>query len=200
MEFSERLTLIKNTLKQHNMTYEDLSKSSNIPISTIMKVLSGHTKSPRIDTIIAIEKALGLDQRADIYSIPGVLPIATKKVPLIGTIACGSPILAVENIEDYIDMDETVHANFCLRCKGDSMINARIMDGDIVYIRQQETVENGQIAAVLVDGEATLKRLFFYGDKIELRAENPTFASIYIDNTHDIRIIGLAIAFLSSVR
>lgn len=191
---------IKDYLRKNRITYAVLSEKSGIPEGTLKNIFSGFTKSPRIDTIIAIEKALGLDQRADIYSIPGVLPIATKKVPLIGTIACGSPILAVENIEDYIDMDETVHANFCLRCKGDSMINARIMDGDIVYIRQQDTVENGQIAAVLVDGEATLKRVFFYGDKIELRAENPTFASIYIDNTHDVRIIGLAIAFLSSVR
>ena len=191
---------IKDYLRKNRITYAVLSEKSGIPEGTLKNIFSGFTKSPRIDTIIAIEKALGLDQRADIYSIPGVLPIATKKVPLIGTIACGSPILAVENIEDYIDMDETVHANFCLRCKGDSMINARIMDGDIVYIRQQETVDNGQIAAVLVDGEATLKRVFFYGDKIELRAENPTFASIYIDNTHDVRIIGLAIAFLSSVK
>lgn len=80
-----------------------------------------------------------------------------------------------------MDMDESVHADFCLRCKGDSMINARIFDGDIVYIRQQDDVENGEIAAVVIDGEATLKRVYKYPNRLELRAENPTFPVINIE-------------------
>lgn len=84
----------------------------------------------------------------------------TKKVPLIGTIACGTPILAVENIECDVDMPENIRADFALRCKGDSMIDAHIYDGDIVYIRKQPIVDNGEIAAVIIDDEATLKRFY----------------------------------------
>lgn len=135
--------------------------------------------------------------------IENILPLPkTKKVPLVGTIACGEPITAVENIEDYISMPENVHADFCLRCKGDSMINARIFDGDIVYIRQQPDVENGEIAAVLIENEATLKRVFKHKDSLELRAENPTFSPMYYEGAEleGIRILGKAVAFLSGVR
>ena len=138
-----------------------------------------------------------------VSKIENLIPLPkTKKVPLVGTIACGTPITAVENIEDYIDMSEDVHADFALRCKGDSMINARIFDGDIGYIRQQPDVENGEIAAVYIDGEATLKRVFKHRDSLELRAENPTFNTLYYEGSEleNIRILGKAIAFLSGVK
>lgn len=135
--------------------------------------------------------------------IKNLLPLPkTKKVPLVGTIACGEPITAVENIEDYINMPESIYADFCLKCKGDSMINARIFDGDIVYIKQQPDVENGEIAAVLIDDEATLKRVFKHKDSLELRAENPTFSPMYYEGAelNEIRILGKAVAFLSAVK
>lgn len=91
------------------------------------------------------------------------LPKMVKR-PLVGSIACGEPITAEENIEDYVDVPENVQCDFCLRCKGDSMIDAGIHDGDVVYIHIQPEVENGQIAAVRVDGEATLKRVFWDSD------------------------------------
>lgn len=140
---------------------------------------------------------------SEILSIPNILPLPkTKKIPLVGTIACGEPITAVENIEDYVGVPESVRADFCLRCKGDSMINARIFDGDIVYIRQQPDVENGEIAAVLIEDEATLKRVFKHKDSLELRAENPTFPPMYFEGAEleGIRILGKAVAFLSGVR
>lgn len=123
-------------------------------------------------------------------------------VPLIGTIACGEPILAEENIEDQVDMPEHVRADFALRCKGDSMINARIYDGDIVYIKQQPTVEDGQIAAVLIDDEATLKRVHLFPDHIVLEPENPQYRPrvFWEGDMHTVRILGLAVAFTSSVR
>lgn len=130
----------------------------------------------------------------------------TKKVPLLGTIACGEPILATENIEAYVDVDSGVHADFALHCQGDSMINARIMDGDIVYIRKQDTVENGEIAAVLMDdcteNNATLKRVYVSKDKIRLCAENPNYQDMifFEDDMNKVRIIGKAIAFLSTVK
>lgn len=93
---------------------------------------------------------------------PGFEPLPKMvKRPLVGSIACGEPITAEENIEDYVDVPESAHCDFCLRCKGDSMIDAGIHDGDVVYIHITPQVENGQIAAVRIDGEATLKRVFW---------------------------------------
>jgi len=129
----------------------------------------------------------------------------TKKIPLLGTIACGEPILAEENVSDYINMDNSIHADFALKCKGDSMINARIFDGDIVYIRKQSDVENGEIAAVLINNletEATLKRVYKTDSSIRLCAANPTYADMVYekDAMNDVTIIGKAVAFLSAVR
>lgn len=125
-----------------------------------------------------------------------------RKIPLVGTIACGEPILAEENIEEYISIPKNLAGDFALTCKGDSMINARIFDGDIVYIRQQETVENGQIAAVLIDGEATLKRVKLYDDHISLEPENPMYKPLvyWNEEMNTVRILGKAVAFTSAVR
>lgn len=125
-----------------------------------------------------------------------------RKIPLLGAIACGAPILAEEHIEEYIDIPKHIHADFALTCKGDSMINARIFDGDIVYIRQQDSVENGEIAAVLIDSEATLKRVKLYGDHISLEPENPMYKPLVFWNEemNDVRILGKAVAFTSAVR
>ena len=129
----------------------------------------------------------------------------TKKIHLLGTIACGEPILAEENVSDYINMDNSIHADFALKCKGDSMINARIFDGDIVYIRKQSDVENGEIAAVLISNletEATLKRVYKTDSSIRLCAANPTYADMVYEKEamNDVTIIGKAVAFLSAVR
>ena len=125
-----------------------------------------------------------------------------KSVPLVGTIACGMPVLATENIECEVEMPEHVRADFALRCKGDSMINARIFDGDVVYIRKQERVENGEIAAVLIGDEATLKRVRFYGDHIALEPENPMFKPLVFwgEEMENVQIIGKAVAFTSNIR
>lgn len=125
-----------------------------------------------------------------------------RNIPLLGSIACGAPILAEENIEDYVRIPMDVAGDFALRCKGDSMINARIFDGDIVYIRQQNTVENGEIAAVLIDNEATLKRVRIYEDHISLEPENPQYRPIVLwgEEMNTVRILGKAVAFTSAVR
>ena len=131
------------------------------------------------------------------------LPRSTK-VPLIGDIACGSPILAEENISEYIRIPEDIQADFCLRCKGDSMINARIYDGDIVFIRKQEQVENGQIAAVRIGDEATLKKVYYTpgSDRITLRPCNPLYPDMEYEgeSLNDIDILGKAVSFLSNIR
>ena len=124
-----------------------------------------------------------------------------RTVPILGTIACGAPILAQEHIESYTELPGGIHADFALVCKGDSMVGARIFDGDVVYIRQQETVENGEIAAVLVDGEATLKRVRHFGDRISLEPENPMYRPLIFwgEEMNQVQILGKAVAFTAQV-
>lgn len=117
------------------------------------------------------------------------------KIPLIGHIACGEPITADQNIEGYITeyFPESVDPDsiFALKCEGDSM-EPYILDGDIAYIRQQPEVEDGEIAAVLVDGDtkATLKRVKRVGDQVILTPDNPRFDPIVLDKDHPGKIIG----------
>lgn len=133
-----------------------------------------------------------------------VLPISVQSLPLLGNISCGKPLFAEENIETYVESTTMVKADFCLKAKGDSMINARILDGDIVFIRKQDTVENGEIAAVLIGDEATLKRVFYYPDagKLVLQAENPKYEPfVYIgEELNTVKILGKAVAFQSDIR
>ena len=132
-----------------------------------------------------------------------ILPMPTmEKIPLLGSVACGAPILAEEHVEGYVDKPSYIHADFSLTCKGDSMINARIFDGDVVYIRQQDTVESGEIAAVLIENEATLKRVRLFGDHISLEPENPQYRPIVLwgEEMNTVRILGKAVAFTSTVR
>lgn len=122
-----------------------------------------------------------------------------QKIPLVGQIACGTPILAEENITDYVDVPGHIRADYALTCKGDSMINAGIRDGDIVYIRQQAQVENGQIAAVMVgQDEATLKRVYMENGVVTLNAENSAYTpKVFVgEEANQIHVLGLAVAFL----
>lgn len=146
---------------------------------------------------------MGISDADNVTSIPNIIPMPEmRKIPLLGNIACGAPILAEDHIEEYIDIPKHIPADFALTCKGDSMINARIFDGDTVYIRQQEEVENGEIAAVLIDDEATLKRVQLYEDHISLEPENPQYRPIVLwgEEMNTVRILGKAVAFTSAVR
>ena len=124
-----------------------------------------------------------------------------RRLPILGEIACGEPIFASEDHDAYILAGEDIDADFCLRAKGESMIGARILDGDLVFIRSQPQVDNGEIAAVLIGDEATLKRVYYYPqqNRLMLNAENPAFAPlIYIgDELEQIKILGKAVAFQS---
>lgn len=138
-----------------------------------------------------------------LFSLENVMPLPEmKKIPLLGEIACGEPILAQENVEELLEIPKSIHADFALTCRGDSMTGARIMDGDIVYIRIQPDVENGEIAAVLIDGEATLKRVYKYPNMLVLRPENPAYEEfVYQDEElEQVRILGRAVSFTSAVR
>lgn len=135
---------------------------------------------------------------------PNCFPVEKKKFPLLGNIACGEPIFAEEDFEGYVEAGANIDADFCLRASGDSMIGARIHDGDIVFIKQQPIVDNGQIAAVLIENEATLKRFYYdqASDTVQLMAENPSYAPIVKmkSDLNDIRILGRAIAFQSIIK
>ena len=125
-----------------------------------------------------------------------------RKIPLLGAVACGKPIYREE--DEWISLPNDINADFCLRCVGDSMINARINDGDIVFIKACPEVDNGQIAAVSIDNEVTLKRVYYYPEKnkLVLNPENPAYEPFVYTNEEltDIRILGKAVVFLSRVK
>ena len=206
MELKDKIKALRAA---RHMTLEEVAQMVGVGKSTVRKWENGDIANMRRDKISKLAAALGttpgyLMGWDDTPSLPdNILPMPKmKKVPLLGTIACGEPILAAENIEDMVSMPEDIHADFALRCKGDSMINARIFDGDIVYIRQQATVESGDIAAVLIDDEATLKRVRLFPDHISLEPENPTFRALVFwdEDMNTVRILGKAVAFTSNVR
>lgn len=117
-----------------------------------------------------------------------------RSVPLIGRVTAGQPILAIENIEDYLVLPQSMLGGddiFCLRVQGESMIEAGILDGDIVVLRQQDTAENGEIVVAMVDDEATLKRIFYEDDRVRLQPENAAMAPIYADT---VTVLGKLIA------
>ena len=129
----------------------------------------------------------------------GFIPVPEmEKVPLVGAIACGQPILAEENVEEMVDAPAGRDVDFCLLCKGDSMIDAGIHDGDIVYIRQQTDVENGEIAAVRIGDEATLKRVYKSAAGVMLAPANAAYTPQMYgpDTLDDIQIEGKAIGWI----
>ena len=163
-------------------------------------------KEPRMGAIQKIADHFGL-QKSNIIEESGLTlkmlsihtalqPAKYRKFKVLGNIACGQPIEAVQEQEEYIETELNVHADYVLHCQGDSMINARIFDGDYVFIKEQPVVENGEIAAVCMDGTVTLKRFFKYDTYIELRAENPMYPPIIIhpNDFNSIQIIGKAVA------
>lgn len=203
----------------HNISMDKFSELSGISKGYISMLEKNQTQrgdepSPSFEMYRNVARTIGMDVDALIRMVEGkialpdlsasnIIPMPEmRKIPRIGDIACGAPILAEEHIEDYVEIPSYIHGDFALTCKGDSMINARIYDGDLVYIRQQETVENGEIAAVLIDGEATLKRVKFYDDHIVLEPENPHFRPLtyWGEEMNSLRILGKAVAFTSTIR
>ena len=130
-----------------------------------------------------------------------IVPYKTKKVPLLGEIAAGEPIYANEQHTVYIEIDENINVDFCLKVKGDSKIEARINDGDVVFVKEQSCVDNGEIAAVLIDEEVTLKRFYKDGDLVMLKPENSKYRPLmYTEKDFkDIRVLGKAVFFQSRV-
>lgn len=186
--FSQRL---RNGLDIRQMTQSELSKLSHISKSSISRYLKGDWEGKQ-SAVYALSNALNVTEAWLMgYDVPmegsisvtpaipaGFEPMPEMStVPLVGAIACGTPILAEQNIEARIGIPAAWRADFALTCKGDSMA-AMIQDGDIVCIRKQPEVENGEIAAVRIGEEATLKRFYRQGDTVMLQAENPAFSPL----------------------
>lgn len=144
---------------------------------------------------------MGWSENSNPIDTSQLRPIKLKKFRMLGEVACGEPIFADEDHETYIDASSEINADFCLTAKGDSMTGARINNGDIVFIKEQPIVENGQIAAVVIGDEITLKRWYYYPDKMKLvlQAENPKYEPlVYVGEELDnIHCLGRAVSFIS---
>ncbi|MDO5300973.1 MAG: S24 family peptidase [Tissierellia bacterium] len=209
MEFKNRL---KDLRESEGLNKKELSEALKFSPSIISMYEAGNRK-PSIENLEIIADFFNVDvdyllgkttytmRSAQKISDPNVLLFekTDKKIPLVRMIAAEAPFLADENIVGYIDISEKIQADFALRIVGDTMINANIFDGDIVFVRQQHEVEDGEIAAVLIDGKATLKRVYKIGGVVQLRAENPRYSPMTLENMNDVLILGKATFKLSRV-
>lgn len=198
-KFAERLSA---SMKDHGDTVYTLADYLHLSPSAISKYANANMV-PKDIVIDVIAQKYNLNP-AWLMGADGVEKYVLgeeetkyKEIPILGTIAAGHPIYIDENVIGYESVSEKSKANFCLKIKGDSMINARIFDGDIVFIREQPEVENGEIAAVIIDGEeATLKRFYKYGTRIVLRSENPKYPEFEFTQQakKQVQILGKCIA------
>ena len=201
--FARRL---REGLDVRGMTQAELAKRSGISKSSISRYIKGDWEGKQ-SAVYELAKALGvteawlmgydvpMENDTPLAVPPGFDPLPEmESVPLVGQIACGQPITAEENLEGYVSIPAEWHATFTLMCKGDSM-EPTIHDGDLVAIRKDVEVENGEIAAVRIEDEATLKHVYLHSDYIELRPENPAYSSIIRrkEEMNDVAIEGKAV-------
>ena len=204
--FKDRL---QKAMSLRGMRAADLARDTGLSKARISQYTNG-IYEPKQKALCQIAKALHVNElwlmgndvpmeQNPMFAtpdVPGIFPLESRRFPMLGEIAC--------DLESYVISGTDLHADFCLRARGDSMIGARIMDGDIVFIRSADMVSNGEIAAVVIDNEATLKRVYYYPEeqKLILTPENPKYPPlVYIGNQlAEIRILGQAIAFQSDIR
>jgi len=193
------------SMRDNNDTTYSLAEYLHLSPSAISRYTTGDM-APKIPTVQAIAGKYGI-RPSWLMGIEGEnkYPEAeekAKRIPIVGTIAAGLPLLAQENIEGFEYVPENLDVDFCLRVKGDSMMNARILDGDLVFIRKQQEVENGEIAAVLIDQDTTLKRFYQTNGMVILRSENPNYPEmIYTKkDMKEVSILGKAVRYISEVR
>lgn len=209
-------SILKNLRTSRGITQGELATMLDVSRSTVGMYETGG-REPDFETMEAIADIFNVDMdylmgrtqverkhpisppRKEIP--PGFQPMpAMVEVPLVGRIACGSPITAEENIERMVCVPAKWRATFTLTCEGSSM-EPKIHDGDLVAIRSQPTVENGEVAAVRIDGEATLKHVYLHDSFIELRPENPAFNSIILsrEDMNNVVIEGKAVGLCRDI-
>ena len=211
---SERL---KEILKDKNLKQHELAKlclpyceryGVQIRQNEISQYVGGKCV-PGFDKLAILSKALNVSETWILgYDVEKTntdnivnLDVSSEKIPLFGEIACGEPIFTDQAAEEYIDLKDEINYDFCLRAKGDSMIGDHINDGDIIFIRKQEMVDNGSIAAVIIEDQATLKRIYYYPEKeiFILKASNPIYNDMVFSKFElsSIIILGKVVAFMS---
>lgn len=197
--FSHRLT---SRMKEQKISAAELSRQSGISKARISQYVHGVYR-PTADALVKLADCLCCSEE---YLLghsdnPNALPLGTKRIKILGEVRCGSPALAEEIYEGEIVTDSSIDADFCLRAKGDSMIDARICDGDIVFIKRTDMINNGDIAVIIINGEATLKRVYFYPDsrRLILIPENKNYKPLTFvgEELEGITILGKAVAFTS---
>lgn len=215
MKQSDFASRLSQALEARGMKAADLSKKTKVAEGTISCYINGRyeAKQNRVQVFaeaLDVNPAwlMGYDvpmeaERSQPASAPRPIPKGfepmpkMKKIPLVGSIACGTPILAQQNIDGHVDAPEDIRCDFALRCKGDSMIGAGIHDGDAVYIHIQPEVENGEIAAVRIGEEATLKRVYYDGTTLTLVPYNNAYAPMVYTGPQleDVHIEGKAVGY-----
>lgn len=188
---------IKQRRKQLGLSADRIAEMLGRDRSTYYRYESDEIENMPVSVLTPLARILGVSEA---YLLSGEHP-AARRIPILGAIAAGEPIYAVENYDEFIEVTSGAEVDFALRVFGDSMIDARIHDGDLVFVRRQPTVENGEIAVVLIDDEATLKRFYRTDHGVILKPENAKYQPMYYtaENFKDVRILGKAVLFQSKL-
>ncbi len=199
---------IRELRKQRKLTLDDVAEALGTSKQTIHRYENGiisnipHEKIEKLAEILSVTPSMLMGWESADSHAEDIKPHTAKRVKMIGSVSHGEPIYDGDEYVDFVSSG--IDADFCLRASGDSMVGARIYDGDVVFIKKQKTVGNGEIAAVIIDDKATLKRVYYYPDeeKLILSPENPKYAPfVYIhEELGKIKIMGKAVAFQSAVR
>lgn len=204
---------IKRIRAEHGLSQAELGKIAGVSDKAVSTWELG-LKTPRMGAVEKMANYFGITKSAIVDDVqtapaaskeptipPGFEPMPEMDmVPLVGRIACGTPITAEQNVERIVCVPSKWRSTFTLTCKGDSM-EPRIHDGDLVAIRKQPEVENGEIAAVRIGEEATLKHVYLHENFIELRPENPAFNSIILsrEDMNNVVIEGKAVGLCRDI-
>lgn len=193
------LDKLDRLMEQHGLNKHQLAKGAGVPYQTIVSMYNRGTDNVKLSTLKKLADFFGC-------SLDDLIDEAgehTANLPVAGTISCGNGVVAYEDISEY----QTVPRDwvkggeyFFLRAKGDSMTGARIYDGDLLLIRRQQVVKDGQIAAVLVGEEAYVKRVYFKNGLILLQSEAPGYEPIIVDPEQEpVQIIGRVVKIIVEV-
>ena len=207
---SEISKKIKELRLKYNISMDDLAQKIGKNRATIYRYENGDIEELPMSILKPLADALHTTpaylmgwEEDDSNSIINLVPITKVKIPVLGTVACGQPIYADEHLECYVDAIGSIHPDFALWAKGDSMIDARINDGDLIFVKKQEMVENGEIAVVLIDDEVTLKKVLYEPEKnrLILMPANKNYTPFIYEGEelNNIRILGKAVAFQSNL-
>jgi repressor LexA len=200
MDIAER---IKKRRIELGITVDEIAEALNVNRATVYRYESKDIEKMPLTVLEPLAEVLrvtpyylmGWTDDAMDHSHYDILPVTRHKIPVIGNVHCGDPVYAEEDYLDLVDSD--ISADFALRVKGDSMTGAGITEGDLVFVRQQSAVENGELAVVLIGDEAAVKRVYKYDTYISLNADNPAYAPIIFreGDGQEVSILGKVVAY-----